>query len=186
MSSSSDLPATSEPAIVLIPNSEAVAKKIRYAIILLMPKLKIYLDTSVISAYYDDRQPERMKLTQNFWKQIRNYEIFVSSIVVAEIDKWDDPIRLKLKKLIKNLNILSVDNKNVIKLTKKYIREKIIPASQELDATHIAVAAVSNINTILSWNFKHMVRKKVKLGVNYINNLLGYDSIEIMTPAEFS
>ena len=26
---------------------------------------KIYFDTSVISAYYDDRQPERMKLTQN-------------------------------------------------------------------------------------------------------------------------
>jgi len=53
-----------------------------------MPKLKpkIYFDTSVISAYYDDRQPERMKLTQNFWKQISNYEVFVSSIVITEID----------------------------------------------------------------------------------------------------
>ncbi len=153
-----------------------------------MPKLKskIYLDTSVISAYYDDRQPERMKLTQNFWKQLHNYEIFISSIVMAEIDKWDDPTRLKLKNLIQNFNVLSVDNENVIKLSKKYIREQIIPASQELDATHIAVAVANNIDTILSWNFKHIVRKKVKLGVNYINNLLGYDSIEMMTPAEFS
>jgi len=153
-----------------------------------MPKLKskIYLDTSVISAYYDDRQPERMKLTQSFWKQISNYEVFISSAVVAEIDKWDDPTKLKLQKLVKNFNILTVDNKNIIKLTKKYIREQIIPASQELDATHIAVAVANNIDTILSWNFRHIVRKKVKLGVNFINNLLGYDSIEIMTPAEFS
>lgn len=153
-----------------------------------MPKLrpKIYLDTSVISAFYDDRQPERMQLTQNFWKKIHNYEVFISSIVIAEIDKWDDPTRLKLKKLIKGFNVLPADNKNVIQLTKKYIREKIIPASHELDATHIAVAAANNIDTLLSWNFKHIVRKKVKLGVNYINNLLGYDSLEIMTPAELS
>lgn len=125
-----------------------------------------------------------MKLTQNFWKTIHNYEVFVSSIVIAEIDKWEDPTKLKLKKLIKDFTVLSVNDKDVIHLTKKYIGEKIIPASHELDATHIAVAAVSNIDTLLSWNFKHIVRKKVKLGANYINNLLGYDSIEIMTPAE--
>lgn len=155
-----------------------------------MPKLKlkpkIYLDTSVISAYYDDRQPERMALTQNFWRKISNYEVFISKIVIAEINKWDDPTRKKLRKLIKNFNPLSVDDKNVIKLTKRYIREKIIPASQELDATHIAVAVAKNVDILLSWNFRHIVKKKVKLGVNYINNLLNYDSIEIMTPAELS
>ena len=147
-------------------------------------KSKIYLDTSVISAYYDDRQPERMILTRNFWKGISNYEIFVSSIVIAEINQWDDPTGKKLRKLIKNFNIISVDNKDVIKLTKRYIKDKIIPASQKLDATHIAVATVNNIDILLSWNFKHIVKKKVRLGVNYINNLLEYNSIEIMTPPE--
>lgn len=153
-----------------------------------MPKSKpkIYLDTSVISAYYDERQPERMKLTQNFWKKINNYEVFISRAVVAEINKWDDPTKLKLKKLIRGFKILSIDDESVIKLTKKYIQEKIIPVSHKLDATHIAVAVVNNTDILLSWNFKHIVRKKVKLGVNYINNLLGYDSIEIMTPAELS
>ncbi|MDA2922991.1 PIN domain nuclease, partial [Patescibacteria group bacterium AH-259-L07] len=127
-----------------------------------------------------------MKLTQNFWKKMSNYEVFVSYAVVAEINKWDDPAKLKLKKLIKGFKVLSIDDKNIITLTKKYIQEKIIPASHELDATHIAVAVVNNIDILLSWNFKHIVRKRVKLGVNYINNLLAYDSIEIMTPAELS
>ena len=147
-------------------------------------KPKIYLDTSVISAYWDNRQPARMDLTRDFWQKINEFEVFISKIVVAEINKWDDPEKKRLITLARNFEILSVENKRVIHLAEKYIKEKLIPPSQNLDATHIAVAAVNNIDTLLSWNFRHIVRKKVRLGVNYINNLLGYNSIEIITPAE--
>jgi predicted nucleic acid-binding protein len=41
-----------------------------------IPKLlKIYLDTSVISALFDKRNPERMTLTEEFFKTITDYQV---------------------------------------------------------------------------------------------------------------
>jgi len=36
--------------------------------------MKLYLDTSVFSAYYDERTPERMKMTRDFWPILEKYE----------------------------------------------------------------------------------------------------------------
>jgi hypothetical protein len=41
-----------------------------------MPKaIKIYLDTSVLNAYFDDRVISRMEITRDFWKRIDQYEV---------------------------------------------------------------------------------------------------------------
>ena len=37
-------------------------------------KQTIYLDTSVVSAYYNARNPERQKLTKEFWEKLRGYK----------------------------------------------------------------------------------------------------------------
>jgi predicted nucleic acid-binding protein len=52
----------------------------------LMMKLKIYLDTSVISAYFDFRKPIRQLITQK-WIQYnaKEFEIFISTLVLDEI-----------------------------------------------------------------------------------------------------
>jgi hypothetical protein len=36
-------------------------------------KLRVYLDTSVISAYYDIRAPERQAVTHEFWAQLKDF-----------------------------------------------------------------------------------------------------------------
>jgi predicted nucleic acid-binding protein len=36
-------------------------------------RLKVYLDTSVFSALFDERNPERRSLTESFFKEIENY-----------------------------------------------------------------------------------------------------------------
>lgn len=55
----------------------------------LMNKIKIYLDTSVIS-YLDQKDaPEQMKETQEIWELLKKdlYEIYISDVVVYEINK---------------------------------------------------------------------------------------------------
>ena len=151
---------------------------------MLHAKKKIYLDTSVISAYYDARQPERMALTQDFWRNINQYEVCVSQIVVAEIDKWTGDEKHKLHQLIKDFFVLSVNAEEVSALARKYIDANVIPQSEQVDALHIAVASAHKVDCIVSWNFRHIVREKVRLGVNYINNLSGYGAIAILAPAE--
>ena len=69
-------------------------------------------------------------------------------------------------------------------LAKEYIAQGIIPKRYENDALHIAVAAVHDLDVIISWNFEHIVKMKTKRQVNAINTLLGYKGIDIYTPRE--
>lgn len=54
-----------------------------------MDKMKIYLDTSVIS-YLDQKDaPERMKKTQKIWEFLKKgqYDVYISDIVAYELNK---------------------------------------------------------------------------------------------------
>lgn len=52
-----------------------------------MRKLKVYLDTSVISYLYQNDTPEKMNDTLLLWEMFRQerYEVFISDIVLNEI-----------------------------------------------------------------------------------------------------
>ena len=43
-------------------------------------KIRVYLDTSVISALFDERNPERKSVTEAFFAEIGNFETFISEI----------------------------------------------------------------------------------------------------------
>jgi predicted nucleic acid-binding protein len=46
-------------------------------------KIKVYLDTSVISAYFDKKNPERQLLTDLFFKRVEMFDAYVSEVVLA-------------------------------------------------------------------------------------------------------
>ena len=41
-------------------------------------RAKVYLDTSVISALFDLRTPERQSLTQSMWQVLPQFEVYIS------------------------------------------------------------------------------------------------------------
>ena len=49
--------------------------------------MRIYLDTSVLSALFDERNPERKSLTEAFFKEIESFETYISEITIAEIER---------------------------------------------------------------------------------------------------
>ncbi len=52
-----------------------------------MKKETLYLDTSVISAYYDERAAERQEATVKFWKDVLpHYKVFVSEVALNELE----------------------------------------------------------------------------------------------------
>ncbi|MCP4989321.1 MAG: type II toxin-antitoxin system VapC family toxin [Colwellia sp.] len=69
-------------------------------------------------------------------------------------------------------------------LAYEYIKRGIIPSKYEDDAFHIAVASVNNLDAIISWNFKHIVKLKTKKEVFGTNLLMGYKEIDIYSPME--
>ena len=60
----------------------------------------------------------------------------------------------------------------------------IVPASARVDAFHIAVASVEEVDIPVSLNMRHIVRVKTRRGINGVNQLEGYRDLEIATPEE--
>lgn len=147
-------------------------------------KIKVYLDTSVVSALFDSRNPERRELTEMFFKNLENFEVFVSEVVFAEIDNIpDEDLRENMLKRIKNLKNLQMDTK-IRSLAKEYVKEGAIPQSYSEDALHIAISTLNEMDYLLSWNFRHIVKMKTRKIVNMVNFNLGYPDLNISTPAE--
>jgi len=145
---------------------------------------KIYLDTSVPSAYYDNEKPERQEQTKEFWKNLKNQEVFISELVENELGQVeDDDFKRKLLNLISKYKVLKV-NKEVENLANEYMKEKIIPERFRNDALHIAVAVVNNVKFLISWNFKHLVNIKTRHMVNLVNIKKEYGNVEIIAPPE--
>lgn len=145
-------------------------------------RLKIYLDSSVPSAYFDSTRPERQQETQGFWKRIDQYEIFISDLVIKELNRT--PARERREDLLKCVNgitVLPSGSEMVTDLAQEYFHEGAIPIIE--DAIHIAVATAYDLDVVASWNFRHMVNLKTKKRVNAINSLKGYHLIEILDPS---
>ncbi len=65
-----------------------------------------------------------------------------------------------------------------------YVGEGLIPPKYRNDALHIAVATVANMDIMVSWNFKHIVKMKTISLVGYLNAKEGYKNIRIFSPEE--
>ncbi len=149
-----------------------------------MKKLKIYLDTSVYSALYDKRDLNRQNQTEDFWNNIKDYELYYSDINIEKIDGVaDSELKNKLKSLLKNGKKIDF-SPEIKKLTEIYVKEGIIPEKYENDAFHIALTTFHSLDILISWNFKHLVKRKTRIGVNLINLKEGYKPIEILAPPE--
>jgi predicted nucleic acid-binding protein len=149
------------------------------------PKPRIYLDTSVPSAYYDNEKPERQDLTKEFWLKTNTCETHISELVKQELNQVENEVlKKRILKLIRNFVILKLTDE-VEELAEEYIKENVIPEKFRSDAIHIAIATLNNIDLLISWNFKHLVNVKTKRIVNLVNAKNGYKEIEIISPPEF-
>ena len=150
-----------------------------------MKRLKIYLDTSVISHLDQQDAPEKMVDTLKLWESIKtgSYEVYVSPVVMGELDGCTEPkLSLLLDKLqaIKYTELQKTDE--VLELAKRYLDAGILRQKSFDDCQHIAYACVYNCDVLVSWNFKHLVNIKTISGVKGVNALAGYKEMPIYTP----
>jgi len=138
----------------------------------------------VISAYFDQRNPERLFLTRAFFHRIDAYEVLVSEVTVAEIEQVRDLIlKNEMLTLIGPFPVLRLTHISE-QLAAEYVRSGAVPKSYPEDAYHLALAVTGDVDLILSWNFRHIVRRKTKDIVRMISTMRGLRQVEIATPAE--
>lgn len=152
-----------------------------------MKKLKLCLDTSILGAIYDTGDQERLYVTDQLLKLIKNkkYDGYITEIALIEVDRAPNNIKVGLSNKIKEVkfNILE-ETKDCLELAEEFIKVGIFSQESRDDGRHIAIAVINNMDVIVSWNFKHMVNIKKKKSVNTVNLKCGYKQIDIVSPYE--
>lgn len=75
-------------------------------------------------------------------------------------------------------------NQDIYDLFNAYRAKNILKSKYENDLLHIAFATFANVDVLVSWNFKHIVRfDKIQM-FNVVNLEMGYKLIQIYSPME--
>ena len=144
---------------------------------------RVYVDTSVIGGCFDEEfAPWSKGLMNDFLNGV--FKPVLSEIVAAEIAPAPEAVRMQYAELLA-LDPQFVElTDQVQKLAASYEERRILPTKFSNDALHIALVTIAEVDMLVSWNFKHIVRfDKIRL-FNAVNRAYGYKTLEIYSPRE--
>lgn len=144
---------------------------------------RIYADTSVIGGCEDEEfRVHSQRLMDAFVRG--DLKLVLSELTVRELVLAPERVRAVVG-TVPDANI------EVVRLTpaagelaRRYLAEGILPANMLADAQHIAMATISQVDALVSWNFRHMVNLPRIHRYHEVNAKLGYPTIEIRSPRE--
>jgi len=146
-----------------------------------MKVFRVYVENSVVGGYFDKEFEVATKLLFDMFRK-GLFKPVISTHVIKELDDGA-PIRV-----IENLKTIDYEmaevDDEVLSLAKSYIEEGAVSEQFYGDALHVAIATVSEVDVLVSWNCKHINNlHKIKL-FNAINLKNGYKMLEIRNPEE--
>ncbi len=148
-----------------------------------MKRLRIYVDTSVIGGCLDaEFAPWSNGLLEDF--RARRFRPVLSEIIAAEIRSAPEPVRITYAEILALGAELLTLGDEVRDLLAAYQAREILDPNFRNDMLHIALASVADVDVLVSWNFRHIVRLEKIRRFNAVNLELGYKSLNIYSPRE--
>jgi len=153
-----------------------------------MVKMELYVDTSVFGFLFEEEFIEKRRITEKFFKKVERGEIkvYISELVLLEIKRIpENGLKMAILELINRIEpeVLKF-NQEIETLALDIIKMGGIPRKYIDDARHIAYAIFYEVDGIISWNMRHIVKLSTRRVVNAICALRGYKEIELLTPEE--
>lgn len=152
-------------------------------------KPTVYLETSVIG--YVTSWPSRdlvtaanQQLTHTWWRDHReSYDLCLSQFVIDECGAGDAVAAQERMEVLKGIRRLTITDDVKLLAAELILR---VPLSQkaEIDALHIAVAAVHGIEYLLTWNCKHIANATLRYPIERVCRSFGCEPPLICTPQE--
>ena len=146
-------------------------------------KQRIYADTSVIGGCLDPEfEVPSLRLVERF----KLGEAVTTLFELTLLELVDAP-----EKVRDVLNGIPEAHREYLDLTteakelaERYLNEGVIGPGKRIDAQHIAIATISRVDVLVSWNFRHIVNLARIRGYNSVNLRQGYPILEIRSPLE--
>jgi len=147
-----------------------------------MKRLRVYVDTSVFGGCFD---PEFAEWSNALMDDFRSgqFALVLSDVTAGEVAMAPEPVQQVLSELLDLADSLPV-TEEALELLRAYESHHILGRRFRNDMLHVAIATVAEVDVVVSWNFRHIVRlDKIRL-FNGVNLELGYKPLTICSPRE--
>jgi len=148
-----------------------------------MAGTRIYVDTSVLGGCFDvEFAPWSNGLIDDFRRGV--FRPVLSDLTAIEVAGAPARVRDLLHREVVALGEVMSATEEVVGLLEAYEGHSILGRRYRNDLLHIALATVSGVDVVVSWNFRHIVRlDKIQL-FNGVNIERGYRTLAICSPRE--
>jgi hypothetical protein len=145
--------------------------------------LRVYADTSVFGGCFDS---EFMTESVRFFEEVRQgqFVVVVSNVTLDELGLAPGAVRVVLADLPPQQVEIVSESAESDDLRDAYLEAAVVGPASINDAAHIAVATISRVDLVVSWNFKHIVHFEKIGAYEEVNSLRGYRSPRIYSPRE--
>jgi hypothetical protein len=148
-----------------------------------MKAQRVYIDTSVLGGCFD---PEFARWSNALIDDFRTGRLkpVISEITTAEITDAPAEVQELSADLLALKPEIIVITSEALALADAYQEHGILTPKFYADGLHIAVATIAEVDLLVSWNFRHIVRfDKIRL-FTAVNLERGYKPLAIYSPRE--
>lgn len=150
---------------------------------------RLYLETTIPS-YLTARVSRDLniaryqRITTRWWNSWRtNFDIRISELVWREASAGNPEAAERRLSRLARFPLLEVDER-ADALCERLLRDCGLPARASIDAAHVAVAAVHDMEFLLTWNFAHLVNTNFAPRIRSVCELQGHSCPLICTPEQ--
>ncbi len=152
-------------------------------------KQTVYIETSIVS-YLTSRPSNDIRVAANQnttieWWETRSplFDLYVSEFVLTEASFGNPDAANRRMTVLEDIPELTT-LEDVRRLGKALIYKGSLPVKAEIDAYHIAVAAVHGMEYLLTWNCTHIANAIMRPKIEFLCREFGYEPPIICTPQE--
>lgn len=154
-------------------------------------KLKVYVETSFVCYLTGDQTLDAkiaadQAYTRQWWRDERpSCEVVASRFVLAEASVGKPEAVSRRLEILKGVEFVGGDDDAIESLARQLIEGHALPEKETTDALHIAIAAMSGVDVLLTWNCRHMANPHTLPKTKEILSRAGYICPQVMTPKTF-
>ena len=153
-------------------------------------KPRVYIETTVVSYLVsrpalDVITAGHQATTFQWWEQHRSrFELVVSQFVLDEASEGDPVAAGKRLAVLDGISVVPISQPQIIVLAQALLKAGALPPKAKLDALHISVCAVTGVDILLTWNFKHIANGTTVRQIERVCDENGFECPQLLTPLQ--
>lgn len=153
-------------------------------------KPKVYIETSIpsyLTAWHsrDLIVAANQEITKQWWDSREQFDLYISALVIQEAGAGNTTAAQKRLEQLDGIPELNI-TEEVESFAQILIQKVPLPEKARIDALHIAVAALSGMDYLLTWNCTHIANAILRPKLEAICREFGYEPPTICTPQELT